>query len=106
MSLANRHRGALSTRTRGPRIDWFQRVPHAFSAFRTDFGRFVEVESTCQEDLEHRPENLWLLFGVARTRRKQKQNTNAADVSARFKHVWQHAGLQLTAPGLCLPGKD
>jgi hypothetical protein len=71
-----------------------------------DFGWSVEVESVCREDLEHRPENLWPLFGVARTRRKQKQNTDAADDSARFKNVRQHAGFQLTAPGLCLSGKD
>ena len=86
--------------------DWFQPVRHGLAAVLMDSGRYAEAESVCREDLEHHPENGWSLFGLAQSLRKQKKNAEAGDVSARFKKVWQQADFQLTAPCLCLPGKD
>jgi tetratricopeptide (TPR) repeat protein len=86
--------------------DWFQPVRHALAAVLMDSGRYAEAESVCREDLDRHPENGWSLFGLAQSLRKQKKITEAAEASDRLKKVWQHADFKLTAPCLCLPGKD
>jgi tetratricopeptide (TPR) repeat protein len=86
--------------------DWFQPVRHALAAVLLDSGRYADAETVCREDLGHHPENGWSLFGLAQSLRKQKKNAEAVEVSARFKKAWQHADFKLTAPCLCLPGKD
>lgn len=86
--------------------DWFQPVRHVLASVLMDSGRYAEAQTVCLEDLDRHPENGWSLFGLAQSLRKQKKNQEAADISVRFKKVWQHADFKLTAPCLCLPGKD
>jgi hypothetical protein len=83
-----------------------QPMRHILGATLMDAGRYAEAEAVYREDLIRHPENGWSLFGLSQCLRKQKKSAEADDVAARFKHVWQHADIKLTASCLCLPAKE
>jgi tetratricopeptide (TPR) repeat protein len=86
--------------------EWILPARHALGATLMDARRYAEAAAVYREDLAHRPENGWSLFGLSRSLRMQKKTVEAAAVAARLQNAWQHADIKLTASCLCLPGKD
>ena len=84
---------------------WAQPVRHALGAALMQRLRSAEAEEVYREDLARTPDNGWSLFGLAQALRLQNKNpAEAADLEARFKHVWAQADVTLTSSCFCLPG--
>ena len=79
---------------------------HVLGATLMDAGRYTQAQAVYADDLEHRPENGWSLFGLSRAYRMQKKTAEAAAAAARLQKAWQHADIKLTASCLCLPSKN
>ena len=58
-------------------------------------GHVAEAQAVFEEDLEQYPMNGWSMFGLAEALRLQGDEAGAAQMSARFKTVWQFADVSL-----------
>jgi hypothetical protein len=63
-------------------------------------GRPAEAESVFREDLERFPENGWSLYGLAKALRAQGRDSEAEDVTRRFRKIWASADVQIADLGL------
>ena len=64
--------------------DWILPVRHALGAALLQAGRHGEAEAVFHSDLLKLPGNGWSLYGLARSLRLQKRNTEAATVEKQF----------------------
>jgi tetratricopeptide (TPR) repeat protein len=80
--------------------DWFFPVRHLLGAELLRAGRAAEAKRVYLEDLRRNPDNGWSLFGLAQALRAGHQDAEARRVEARFRDVWQHADVTLTASAL------
>jgi tetratricopeptide (TPR) repeat protein len=85
--------------------DWIHPVRHPLGAILLRAGRLAEAEEVYRADLAKLPENGWSLFGLAQSLKAQGKAKEAADVMARFEHVWADADFKLTSSCLCVPGE-
>ena len=83
---------------------WILPVRHSLGATLMQVKRFAEAEAVYREDLKHRPENGWSLFGLAQSLEKQGKTDEAAPVRERFDRAWAKADLKITSSCLCQPG--
>ncbi len=83
---------------------WILPVRHALGATLMQERRFEEAEAVYREDLIHRPENGWALFGLAESLKHQGRAEDSVPFSTRFEEIWSKADLTLKASCLCQPG--
>jgi len=84
--------------------DWILPVRHSLGASLLLAEKLAEAETVYREDLLHRRNNGWALFGLARTLRLEQRVGEAAEVETRFRQVWSQADFKLTSSCLCQPG--
>jgi tetratricopeptide (TPR) repeat protein len=84
--------------------DWIQPVRHALGATLVRAGKPTEAEAVYRQDLAKNQENGWSLFGLERTLRMQKKDSEAKEVAARFTKAWENADIKLSSSCFCLPG--
>ena len=84
--------------------DWMQPVRHTLGAVLMRASRYPEAERVYREDLARYPGNGWSLFGLWRSLKLQKKETEAAETEARFKKVWERADIKLGSTCYCQPG--
>lgn len=77
--------------------EWHFSPRLALGAILLEAGRTVEAETVYWDDLRHRRENGWALFGLMQSLRVQQKTQDAELVEARFKKAWSHADVTLTA---------
>lgn len=81
--------------------DWIQPVRHALGAALLRLGNPEEAEQVYRADLVRWPDNGWSLFGLAESLAAQQKSKESEEVRARFKEVWKHADVSLTASCYC-----
>jgi tetratricopeptide (TPR) repeat protein len=74
--------------------DWYYPVRESLGTLLLTAGRPAEAESVFREDLRRTPENPWSLFGLARSLRARKADTEAAAVEERFRRAWSRADIE------------
>lgn len=74
---------------------WFIPVRHVLGAVLLEAERPREAEAVYREALRVHPENGWSLFGLAQALRAQGRADEAAEVEARFEHMWERADVWL-----------
>ena len=83
---------------------WYVPERQILAATLLAAGRPGEAEVTYRDDLARNPENGWSLFGLARALRLQKRDAEADLVDARFRKMWSHADVTLSATCFCQQG--
>jgi tetratricopeptide (TPR) repeat protein len=86
--------------------DWVEPVRHALGAALLRAGRAAEAEEVYREDLKRLPMNGWSLYGLARSLRLLKKDSEAAEVEAQFSKVWQYADVTLASSCFCQSERD
>jgi tetratricopeptide (TPR) repeat protein len=76
---------------------WHHPVRQSLGAALLKAGRFAEAESVYREDLKRHPANGWSLYGLLESLRSQGKTEEARTVAKRFREVWKHADITLTA---------
>ncbi len=74
---------------------WFIPVRHVLGAVLMEADRPREAEAVYREALSIHPENGWSLFGLAQALEAQGRVDEAAEVEARFEHMWERADVWL-----------
>ena len=77
--------------------EWHFSPRLALGAILLEAGRTEEAETVYWDDLRHRRENGWALFGLKQSLRAQQKTQEAELVEARFKKAWSKADVTLTA---------
>ena len=85
--------------------DWIEPNRHILGAVLMDAAVTPRPKPSTAKTSRH-PENGWSLFGLCESLRKQKKETEAAAVAARFKAAWKDADVQLTASHFGLPSAN
>jgi tetratricopeptide (TPR) repeat protein len=85
---------------------WVLPARHALGAVLLAIKNYSEAEAVYREDLSRHPENGWALYGLSESLRLQGKQAEAGDVAARFKKVWEHSDIHLSASCLCLQRKS
>ena len=75
---------------------WYYPTRQSLGAALLASDRVAEAQAVFAEDLEQYPMNGWSMFGLAEALRRQGDETEAAEVAARFEAVWQFADVSLT----------
>lgn len=83
---------------------WVQPVRHALGAALLQQKRFAQAEAVYRNDLVHKPNNGWGLWGLARALERQGKVEESKKVQKHFEEVWKHADIELSTSCLCLPG--
>jgi tetratricopeptide (TPR) repeat protein len=86
--------------------DWVEPVRHALGAALLRANRAAEAEQVYREDLKRLPMNGWSLFGLARSLRLQKKDSEAAKIEAEFAKVWKNADVTLVSSCFCQSAGD
>jgi predicted Zn-dependent protease len=76
--------------------DWYLPIRQRMGAILLAANRPVRAEKVFREDLVHRPENGWSLYGLAQSLKAQKKTEAAAKIEERFEKAWKTADVQLT----------
>jgi tetratricopeptide (TPR) repeat protein len=76
--------------------DWYLPIRQRMGAILLAANRPVQAEKIFREDLVHRPENGWSLYGLAQSLKAQKKTEAAAKIEERFEKAWKTADVQLT----------
>jgi tetratricopeptide (TPR) repeat protein len=74
--------------------DWYYPVRESLGTLLLTAGRPAEAEAVFREDLRRTPENPWSLFGLGRSLRARKADTEAGAVEDRFLHAWRRADIE------------
>ena len=78
---------------------------HSLGATLMNAGRLAEAEQVYRDDLKRLPANGWSLFGLSRSLKLQKTNTDEiAALDQRLAKIWTKADVKLTTSCLCQPG--
>ncbi|HEY3197135.1 MAG TPA: tetratricopeptide repeat protein [Nitrospirales bacterium] len=73
--------------------DWYYPVRESLGTLLLLAGRPADAEAVFREDLRRTPENPWSLFGLGRSLRAQKADTEAAAIEDRFRLAWRRADI-------------
>jgi predicted Zn-dependent protease len=76
--------------------DWYLPIRQRMGAILLAANRPVQAEKIFREDLVHRPENGWSLYGLAQSLKAQNKTEAAAKIEERFEKAWKTADVQLT----------
>jgi tetratricopeptide (TPR) repeat protein len=76
--------------------DWYLPIRQRMGAILLAANRPVRAEKIFREDLVHRPENGWSLYGLAQSLKAQNKTEAAAKIEERFEKAWKTADVQLT----------
>jgi tetratricopeptide (TPR) repeat protein len=76
--------------------DWYLPIRQRMGTILLAANRPVEAEKIFREDLVHRPENGWSLYGLAQSLKAQNKTEAAAKIKERFEKAWKTADVQLT----------
>jgi tetratricopeptide (TPR) repeat protein len=79
---------------------WYYPVRESLGGACLRAGRTDTAEQIFREDLKRNPENGRSLFGLAEALKAQKKQSEAAEVTARFKKAWARADVMPTIAGL------
>jgi tetratricopeptide (TPR) repeat protein len=74
---------------------WYLPMRQRLGAILLAASRPVRAEKAFREDLVHRPENGWSLYGLAQSLKAQNRTRAAAKVEARFQKAWKTADVKL-----------
>jgi tetratricopeptide (TPR) repeat protein len=74
---------------------WYLPMRQRLGAILLAAGRPVRAEKVFREDLVHRPENGWSLYGLAQSLKAQNRIKAAAKVEQRFEKAWKMADVKL-----------
>jgi tetratricopeptide (TPR) repeat protein len=74
---------------------WYLPMRQRLGAILLAAGRPVRAEKVFREDLVHRPENGWSLYGLAQSLKAQNRIKAAAKVKQRFEKAWKTADVKL-----------
>lgn len=77
--------------------EWHFSPRLALGAILLEAGRALEAETVYWDDLRHRRENGWALFGLMQSLRAQQKTEEAELVEVRFKRAWSQADVTLAA---------
>jgi tetratricopeptide (TPR) repeat protein len=82
--------------------DWFVPARHALGAILLRDKQAAAAEKVYREDLRRWPDNGWSLHGLARTLEVLGKKDEAAEVSGRFKKVWERADVKIQSSCFCV----
>jgi tetratricopeptide (TPR) repeat protein len=74
---------------------WYLPMRQRLGAVLLAAGMAKQAEKVYRDDLVHRPENGWSLYGLAESLKAQKRNREAAAVTKRFGKAWKTADVKL-----------
>jgi tetratricopeptide (TPR) repeat protein len=74
--------------------DWYMPIRQRLGAILLAADRPVRAEKVFREDLTHRPENGWSLYGLAQSLTAQKKIKAAAMIQERFEKAWSTADVK------------
>jgi non-heme chloroperoxidase len=80
--------------------DWDLPVREVLGAILLLTGDNADAEKVFRADLERRPRNGRVLFGLAESLRRQGKDAAARAVQAEFENAWQHADTKLTVESM------
>ena len=83
----------LKTERKGFLRMWHFSPRLALGAILLEAGRAVEAETVYWDDLRHRRENGWALFGLMQSLRAQEKTQEAELVEAHFKKAWSNLNI-------------
>ena len=75
---------------------WYYPTRQSLGAALLASDRLAEAQAVFEADLEQYPMNGWSMFGLAEALRRQGEDTQAKQVTARFETVWQFADVELS----------
>jgi tetratricopeptide (TPR) repeat protein len=75
--------------------EWYLPIRQRLGAVLLAAGRPAQAEKAFREDLVHRPENGWSLYGLAQSLRAQNKNEAATQIETRFQKAWRTADVKL-----------
>ncbi len=77
--------------------DWYLPPRQVLGAVLLEAGRAQEAEKAYRADLQHHPQNGWVLFGLVQSLRAQGKDAEANSVSQEFIQAWADADVTLTS---------
>jgi len=77
--------------------EWYMPMRQRLGTILLEAGRPVRAEKVFREDLAHRPENGWSLYGLAQSLKAQNRTKAAAKIQARFEKAWSNADVKLAS---------
>lgn len=83
--------------------EWVQPTRHTLGAVLLKAGRYREAEKIYRQDLKKWPENGWSLYGLSRALKEGGNETEAANVLARFNRAWKRSDSPIGSSCLCIP---
>ena len=74
---------------------WYYPTRQSLGAALLASNRLAEAQAVFEADLEQYPMNGWSMFGLAEALRRQGNEAEAEQMTARFETVWQFADVSL-----------
>lgn len=74
---------------------WYLPIRERLGSILLAAGRPIRAEKVFREDLIHRPENGWSLYGLTQSLKAQNRPNAAAKIEERFKKAWKTADVKL-----------